>query len=290
MFRGSPRIGPLVALLRTLPASLSKEILAVLAIGDGVVRRRRFRRALTWASAQRRGRWATLRIAIGLLANHGRFAGDEALLGMGRLQDLPRNTVIEGTERLRGLDTGAILLGFHLGPPGLWLVLRASGLNVSFAGGLGFAQEGTNREALRRDGDLIRMSKTDPVGRTQGLYRVRKLLTDGTLVNMSADGPSGSEAFRVDLPGGPLIVRSGWLALRRQVGVPVFPVLNHIDGRRRDGRRRVIVIHPPLPPVDGDVARDVEMCRQTLTPLLQEYVRRFPTQCRYLVFPSWRQA
>jgi hypothetical protein len=282
MFQGSRRIGPLLGILRAVPSELSKEVLAILAIGDSLARRHRFQRALAWAAGQQEGRWGTLRIALGLLANHGRFVGEGALLGVPRLEELGRRAVIEGADRLRGLETGALLLGFHLGPPHAWLVLRASGLNVSFVGGLGSMQEGTILHAMRRGGDVIQMSKDDAVGRTQGLYRIRKLLNDGALVNMTADGPSGSEAFRIDLPGGPLVVRSGWLALRRQARVPVFPMLTH-----RDGGRHVIVIQPPLPMFDGNATRDLEICRAALEPLLLDYVRRFPTQCRYLAFPSW---
>jgi lauroyl/myristoyl acyltransferase len=101
-------------------------------------------------------------------------------------------------------------------------------------------------------------------------------------VYLMADGPFGREAFRIELPGRPLIVRSGWLALRRQTGVPALPVLTF-----REGGRRVIVVHPPLPAPDADRARDAAACRAALTPLVADYVRRFPAQCRYLVFPPW---
>jgi hypothetical protein len=104
----------------------------------------------------------------------------------------------------------------------------------------------------------------------------------GALVYVMADGPFGREAFRIDLQGGPLVVRVGWLALRRATGVPTLPVLTH-----REGNQRVIVIHPPLPDPDGDAVRDAAACRAALTPLVDAYVRRFPTQCRWVAIPRW---
>ena len=65
----------------------------------------------------------------------------------------------------------------------------------------------------------------------------------------------------MDLPGGALIIRAGWLALRRLTRAPTLPVLAH-----RDGKRHVIVVHPALPPPDADPARDAEQCRTALAP------------------------
>lgn len=110
------------------------------------------------------------------------------------------------------------------------------------------------------------------------LYRARRLLVDGGRVFVKADGTVGREAFRAPLPGGPLSVRSGWLALHQATGVPVLPVLSHLEGRRH-----VIEVHPALPaaPASGD---ELAMSRKALGSLLQDFVRRFPGQCLGPVF------
>jgi lauroyl/myristoyl acyltransferase len=65
-------------------------------------------------------------------------------------------------------------------------------------------------------------------------------------------------------------------------GIPTLPVLTY-----REGRQRVIVIHPPLPDPVGDAVRDAAACRGALAPLIEAYVRRFPTQCRWVAIPRW---
>ena len=84
------------------------------------------------------------------------------------------------------------------------------------------------------------------------------------------------------LPGGPLIARAGWLALRRLTRAATLPVFIH-----RAGRRRVIVIHPSLPGPASAADEDAAACHAAPAPLIAEYARRFPTQCRYLAFPPW---
>jgi lauroyl/myristoyl acyltransferase len=101
-------------------------------------------------------------------------------------------------------------------------------------------------------------------------------------VYLTADGPFGREAFQIDVPGRALLVRAGWLTLRRLTGVPVLPVF-----ARYEGRQRVIEVHPPLPESIQDPVGDAESCREALTPLVREYVRKYPEQCRYLAFPPW---
>jgi lauroyl/myristoyl acyltransferase len=77
------------------------------------------------------------------------------------------------------------------------------------------------------------------------------------------------------------VIRSGWLALRRHTGAVIVPLL-----ARRRGRTRIITLYPPLPPLEADPERDRAVCREVITALLQEYVRRFPEQCPCLAF--WR--
>jgi lauroyl/myristoyl acyltransferase len=133
-----------------------------------------------------------------------------------------------------------------------------------------------------RAGEAIRLPAGVPRGRAEGLHRIRTLLRQGGLVYLAGDGPFGREAFRIDLAGGPLVVRLGWLAMRRLTRVPTFPVFTY-----REQGRRVIVVHPPLPQPDADLDRDRSQCQAALTPLIETYVRRYPSQCRYLAFPAW---
>jgi lauroyl/myristoyl acyltransferase len=281
MFQGPPRLGWVAGVVRRLPPPVAECVLASLAVGEGVVRGARFRRASAWAAAQGASGWARRRLALALLANHGRFVAAEMMVGVGSLEDLRRDVVVEGAGHLHQTG-GAILLGFHLGPPRTWLTLRALGHPVRFAGRLETANQDPQWNRALEAGDVVRLPAGRGSDRLESLYRIRNFLREGALVYLTADGPFGREAFRLDLPGGPLVVRVGWLALRRHTGAPTFPVLV-----RREGRRRVIVVHPPLPEPDADPARDAENCRTALLPLVEAYVRRFPSQCRYLALPRW---
>jgi len=282
MFQGPPRLGRATAVVRHLPARVATSVLAALAIGEGVVRGARFRQASAWAAAQGASGWARRRLALALLANHGRFVAAEMMVGVASLEDLRRDVVVEGTEHLNPVGDGALLLGFHLGPPRTWLTLRALGYPVRFAGRLETARENPLWKRALEAGDVIRLPEGRAGDRLESLYRIRNYLRDGSLVYLTADGPFGREAFRLELRGGPLIVRVGWLALRRHTGAPTLPVF-----ARREGRRRIIVVHPPLPEPDVDPARDAEICHTALRPLVEDYVRRFPSQCRYLALPRW---
>jgi hypothetical protein len=112
-------------------------------------------------------------------------------------------------------------------------------------------------------------------GRALVLSRARRYLAGGGILYITADGPVGSEAFRLDVPGGPIVVRSGWLALRRHTDVVTLPLLAH-----QQGRRRILTVYPALPPPARDLGDDRRICRDLLSPLLGEYLRRFPEQCR----------
>ena len=251
MFHTSRRLRALVRVLRPLPRALSAEILAAGAVVDGLVRPGRFRRARTWAAAQPGARRSPWRLALALLANHGRFCAEEALLGVTTLEAAARDVVVEGTEHLRATDAGAILLGFHLGPPRLWVHLRTLGYPVRIGGGLITSIWDPRWKDMIDAGEVIYLPAGEAHSRLRGLYQIRDLLRSGALVYLTAEGPFGREAFRLDLPGAPMIVRAGWLTLRRLTGAPTLPVLTH-----RDGKRQVIVIHPALPPPAGDLARD----------------------------------
>jgi lauroyl/myristoyl acyltransferase len=130
-------------------------------------------------------------------------------------------------------------------------------------------------------GEGVRLPPGAPRGRAEGLRRILNLLRAGAIVYLAADGPFGREAFHLEVPGGQVTVRLGWLALRRAVHVPTLPVLAH-----RQGHERVICVHPPLPDVDPDPGADAARCKTILEPLVHDYVRRFPSQCRYVVLPN----
>jgi lauroyl/myristoyl acyltransferase len=279
---GPARLAPWMSALRTLPYRLASNLLATAAVAEGV-RNGRFSQARSWARDRGLGRGAQWRLAVAVLANHGRFVGEEAVLGASSLDDLARNVTVLGAERLANLKgNGALLLGFHLGPPKTWLVLRALGLPVRFAGRLEAAARDERWARALDAGEAIRLPDGDAKARTVGLYMIRDALRSGALVYITGDGPFGAEAFRIDFDGGPVVIRSGWLAVRRAAGVPTFPVLTW-----REHGRRMIEIHPALPKPDPDPSGDVRLCRAALAPLLSDYVRRFPDQCRWVVMPRW---
>ncbi|HUR35285.1 MAG TPA: hypothetical protein VM032_15885 [Vicinamibacterales bacterium] len=279
-FRGPRSTRGLLRILRRCPPRLASFTLALLALGDGIVRRDRYARALRWAAVQGYRGTAKWRIATALVANHGRFVAQEALLGARTADALRAASTIVGREHLDRLERGGLLIGLHVGPPRSWLLMRAHGVPVCFVL-RSTAGEGPRWESWKASGIAVPLPYGDAAQRVSGLYRIRRLLGEGKLLFMAADGPLGREMFRLDVPGGP-IIRSGWFELRRQSGVPTLPVLAH-----EDGARRVVTVYPPLPPVRDDVAEDAAACRAALTPVVSDYVRRYPTQCRYLAFPDW---
>ena len=270
--------------LDPLPWPWGEEILAKLFAAKAFMRPSRLRKALAWAGhypVDGRSRW---RLALSCCAHHGRFVARQALLGIRTPDDLRRHVIVEGEVHLTAASTGAILVGFHLGPPGVAVALRAVGHPVTWMGGLRAFRTRWNEawHSFRQASDTLTLSRSSasPGG---VLYRARRLLLDGGLLYMAAEGGSGRMTFQVELPGGSARIRSGWFVLRRQCAVPVLPVLTHLEGRTQ-----VITICPPLPPPDPDAARDLEVCRVRLTALLEDYVRRFPEQCYALTFSKRR--
>lgn len=280
---GPTRLAPWASALRALPYPVTSGLLATAAVAEGIISNGRFRRALSWARDRGFTRGAQWRLAVALLANHGRFVAEEAMLGAESTDDLARNVTLLGAERLATLrGRGALLVGFHLGPPKTWMVLRAMGYPVRFAGRLEAATRDRRWDRALAAGEAFRLPDGDARARTATLFRMRNALRSGALVYLTADGPFGAEAFRIDLAGGSIVVRSGWLAARRAAGVPTFPVLTW-----REGGRRAIEVHPPLPEVDPDPSSDARACHAALAPLIGDYVRRFPDQCRWVAMPRW---
>lgn len=281
-FSGPRVTRQVLAALRRAPSPVTTSVLAGLAVADGVVRRRRFARAYAWAGAQGYGGWGRTRLALALLANHGRYVAQEAMIGINSEEAVRRGSLVRGAEHLGGAEAGgALLLGMHVGPPRAWLMLRAHGVPVSFAI-RETAGRGARWDAWRRDEVVVPLPYGSPESRVQGLYTLRRLLAGGRFVFLAADGPFGGELFRLDLPGFAPVVRTGWFTLRRQLRLRTIPVLVH-----EEGRQRVVTIHPPLPAPTGDDEADKAACRRVLTSVLGDYVRRFPSQCRYLAFPRW---
>jgi len=251
--------------LGALPWPVAESLFAGLGVLDGLVRPRRRGRALEWASAQPRGRHGRWGLAIRLLANHGRFIAQEHLVETCDPTALRDRVRLLGEEHLAAAGSGAtILLGFHVGPPRTPVALQALGYPVTAMPDL------TSRAAASRP-----KPSEEPTVRAVALLQARRLLARHEWLYIAADGPPGVEAYRIPLPGGPVIIREGWLTLRRLTGAPTVPVLAH-----REGSRRVITIHPALPPVASDPRADADVCCTVLADLLGSYLRRFPEQCR----------
>jgi hypothetical protein len=230
------------------------------------------RLALAWAGAQPgvSSRW---RLAVALSGYQGRFVARHALLGIRAPEALQRITTVRGAEHLAGADRGVILLGFLAGPRLSWLALRVAGHRLTWLGGRPSPlwAPAIRRRYLDGHGDLILSTGAPESMRL--LRRARKILSDGGTVFMNADG-TGSGAFSVPLPGRPIVIQKGWLALRRLTGATVLPVLSHLEGPVQ-----VVTIHPPLPSPTDEPATDLENCRRALRDLLAAFTARHPEQC-----------
>ena len=274
-----PALWALLLVLDVLPWPWGEDIAARLLMVAGISQRSRRRRAVAWASYQSGRRpWS---LALALCAFRGRCVARSALLGLRRPEDLRRHVVVRGAEHLAA-PGGAILLGFHVGPPNADVALRALGHQLAWLGGLR-ASRGWSRAAWRPFLDPSEHLSAEGgeefwVGL---LHRARRILLAGGRLFIVADSHRGREAFRVSLPGGPMIIGEGWLSLHRQTGARVLPVLSHLEGRAQ-----IITIHPPLPPWGGDPVLEMRARQEILGRLLNDYVRRFPEQCPARVFPG----
>jgi len=261
--------------LDPLPWPWGEHILSKMFVAKALIRPSRLRMTLAWAGhypLAGRSRW---RLALSCCSHHGRFVARRALLGIRTPEDLRRHVILKGEEHLTAASNGAILLAFHLGPPGVAVALQAVGHRVTWLGGpLAFRTCWTEAwQAFQQASDTLTLSGNS-ASMASMLYRARRLLLDGGTLCVPADGGKGREAFQVALPGASVRINRVWFVLRRQCVVPVLPVLTHLEGLTQ-----VITICPPLPPPDPDQARDLEVCRVRLAALLEHYVQRFPEQC-----------
>lgn len=243
----------------------------------GLLRPSRRRRALAWARQQPgRSPW---RIAAGLCAFLGRWTARSRMLGMRSPDVLSRHVVVEGLHHLTGAPGPVILLRFHMGPPHADLALKMLGHRVT---AMAFVSRG-RREAWRAAWWPLFESSSDlsPHGDREQwlgvLYRARGILRDGGTIALMADG-NGRELLHIPLPGGPAIVRAGWLNLQRHTGARVLPMLTHLRGRTQ-----IVTIHPELPMQEPSTGTR-HPWEDRLASLLADYVARFPEQCFGLVF------
>jgi lauroyl/myristoyl acyltransferase len=271
----APSSRAILRLLHHLPAPWGRRLLAAGALTQGLLRPSRRQRAHAWARHQllaERGGW---RLTLAVLAERGRFLADATQIGVPDPRTFRRRVILEGAERLAASTAreGTLLIGFHLGSAATALALEAAGQPVIFTGrGRGpLWPKAPARWIVPPAANLIQW--TDTVSRTSALRRLQRRLRARGTVYMAVDG-EGREAFAIPLPGRSLVVRAGWLALRRSTGARTLPVLAH-----REARGLVVRIHPPLPEPVADPEADVARCREHLTPIVTEFVRRFPAQC-----------
>ena len=272
-------------LLDPLPWPWGERALSAVFVAKAFARPVRLRRVLAWAEAQPLGRGRRWRLALACHAHHGRVLARQALLGLRSPDALRRRVVIEGEQHLAAASTGRILLGFHLGAPGTAVALRTAGHGVTWMGGWRASPQWLSPAWQRmhrpEDVELETSKRSTPPLRGGVLYAAREHLANRSILYATGDGRSGRLAFSVPLPGRAAEIRTGWFALRRHCRVPVLPVLS-----RFEGLTQVITVHPPLPAVDPDPTRDLEMCAAVLAPLLADYVDRYPEQCYFLTFYS----
>jgi lauroyl/myristoyl acyltransferase len=269
----------LLIVLDRLPWPWGEHVLASIFMVAGLVHPSRRRKAVAWASTQRRDRrW---RLAAAVCAATGLWIARWRLLGLRSPDDFRPHVVVEGEEHLGAVRGGAILLAFHLGPPHAELPLTLRGHRIRHLGWHDrTVAAGWWNDAWRPFMASSPLSSLigDPKRWPAVLYSARQTLLEGGHVCITADGAGQHELFRVSLSGGPLVIRSGWLALHQVTGAPVLPLL-----ARLDGHRHIVTVHPPLPTQEPDPARRLEAWREIVTSLVVDYVNRFPEQCPVLV-------
>jgi lauroyl/myristoyl acyltransferase len=277
----SPAVWALILALDRPPWPWGEELLAHAFVARAFVRFKRLRQALAWAHAQSARGGARWSLARSLCAFHGRFVARSALVGIRDAEALRGLVRVEGEAHLAAVGRSVILLGFHLGPAGSYLAMRVAGHRLMWIGGRGASAAWSKQIRDRyQDPHERRFFSTDRTAWLQRLYHARQLLLEGEHVFISADG-EGRAAFSVPLPGGPVMMGAGWIALCRATGAPVLPVLAHMHERAQ-----VVTIHPPLPALGAGATPDLEPCRRALARLLGDHVERFPEQCYSLAFSA----
>lgn len=270
----SPGVWRLMRALDVLPARVAGRLVGSAFVVRNLADSDRRHRAFAWASAHRTSRGGRARLAVELLFRWGQSVAEAAMVGVRSPADFLQGFAVENLAGAEAPGPGALLVGFHIGPPGSWLALRAHGHAVTFAGAR--LENGRLREVASALGvvDALTVRGQPGEGSPGALYEMRRRLLAGETIWVAGDGFTGRLALRLEVPGGIVQVRGGWLALRRMTKAPAFPVLAH-----RQGRRRVAVIHPALPDVDSAVEQDTAACGAALARILTEYARRRPADC-----------
>lgn len=268
---------PFLRAARRLPPTLGVGLMIAAGVGQGVIDPTRLRRAFRWMSAHRSGALARGSGVVSLLANRGRFLAWSMGIGNSDLKVFRDSVDLQGRAFLDQAVAagGAVVASFHLGPGPASDCLTLFGYRP-IVGGEGLRFSAPNRPAEWNDlPQPIYVSWADPASRATGLYRLARHVRAGSLVVLPVDAADdGRVEFSIGLPGRTLAVRSGWFTLRRLTGAPTLPVLLHWNGSRR-----VVRVHPPLPPPDADVERDRLACQSQLTDIVRAYVGAYPEQC-----------
>ena len=266
----------LLIVLDALPRPWGERALAGLFMLAGLASPGRRRSALAWADAQHAARrW---RLAAATCAYLGHWVAWGRALGFRGPEHLRDHLALEGGEHLAAVPGAAILLGFHLGVSGGDMTFRILGYPVTFFGwsdraaALGwwsgawrpFVEPHPLSFAAERRQRWLAL-----------LYAAREILVAGGKIHILADG-DGREAFRLSLSVGEWRLGAGWLTLHRITGAPVLPVV-----RRLEGSRQIITVHPPLPAL-APSPEGLEVWRERLTGVVEDYIRRFPAQCPHL--------
>jgi lauroyl/myristoyl acyltransferase len=218
---------------------------------------------------------------FGLFAHRARAMAASPVLALLDPERAQQRLEVRGLDHLeearhRG---GVVLVGFHVGMVTIHRFLALLGYEVT-AIGTSWSRLPPPPEPWRaiRDRSPTQVwTETASGSRADALYRLRQTALAGGIVMIMGSGGQGRVLFDLPLPGRPLSVRAGWFVLRRGTGLPTLPVLAH-----REGGRCVVTIHPALPAPDPDESRDRVACRTALTPILQDFVARFPEQCVFL--------
>lgn len=276
---------------RRLPPAAVETVLAGMGIAQGLLRPSRAWRAYRWAGALESGAPRRWRLAGSVLASRGRAVALSSLPALESPETFRQRVTLEGMDHLvratrRG---GTILLGFHALPGVATLALAVHGHRLVPTGVAGAFRGSAHAQASWEPvlgGWRTGILWDDERSGAGGLARAHRLLLSGATVHLTADGPFGREAFRIPLPAGVLVIRSGWWTLRRLTRAMTLPILAH-----REGRRLIVRIHAPLPDPVDDPNADRAACLAALTPLIEEQVRRAPEQCAALAtWPDGRPA
>lgn len=214
-----------------------------------------------------------------LFVYQGRFRARHALIGLASPDALASRVRIDGREHLP--DGGAILLGFHVGPPAAGEALCVSGIPVLSVAGRRYSRQWTSEAwtPVRRLYEAFPLTE-DPSVLGGVLYRMRRRLAGGERVYVAGDGLKGRLAFTLQVQDGRVLkMKSSWLLLARHTGAPVVPVTTHYEGARQ-----VVTLHPPLPPVDPARVEDLVRCQALLQALLERYAAEHPEQCSGFVY------